>query len=454
VVVVLLLPISNLLGVNGENAPVPVKPGVSKEYAKVSAIFQNKCVDCHSPGMTRMPIYADWPIARELMQKDIKAGNKRFTLDRETYSGEKPFTPLMLNRLETVVQNDLMPPFLYLTMHWNGSLSAEEKKTILAWIASERTGNTGNNENIAAAYASEPIQPLPLTVNLDPEKVALGRKLFHDPQLSADNTISCVSCHNLAKGGTVHSRFATGIDGQLGTINSPTVFNASYNLAQFWDGRAKNLQDQAAGPITSHREMGENWENVVNKLKQIKDYKEALLKLYPDQGIGKSSITNAIAVFEKSLITPNARFDQYLRGNNKVLSDDEKEGYKLFKRNCISCHYGVAVGGQSFEKMGYIQDYFKMRGGQLTRADNGRFNVTGDEDDRHVFKVPILRNIAVTYPYFHDGSVNDLSEAVRIMGIVQLGKNFTKEEINKIVAFLKTLTGEYSSVSLAYTDMH
>ena len=259
--------------------------------------------------------------------------------------------------------------------------------------------------------------------------------MFNDVRLSADDTISCASCHDLAKGGTNQSHVATGIAQQLGSVNSPTVFNAKYNFTQFWDGRVKNLQEQAEVSVTNPDEMGERWENVVNKLKHANNYKTAFFKSYPDQGVSKMSITNTIAVFEKSLITPNARFDRYLRGNNEILNDNEKQGYQLFKQNCTSCHFGIEVGGQSFEKMGYVQDYFKMRGGNLTEADNGRFNVTGNEDDRHVFKVPGLRNIELTYPYFHDGNAATLTDAVDIMGKVQLGKEFSKDENASIVAF-------------------
>jgi len=260
--------------------------------------------------------------------------------------------------------------------------------------------------------------------------------------------LSCASCHDLTKGGTDQAKVATGIKGQQGPINSPTVFNAMYNVAQFWDGRAKDLQAQAAGPVANPGEMGEQWDNVIAKLKQIPEYQNAFQTIYEQQGLTKETVTDAIAGFEQSLVTPDSRFDKYLRGDNGILTADEKSGYELFKLNCASCHNGPAVGGLSFEKMGVKQDYFKLRGGQLTEADNGRFNVTKEEKDRHFFKVPILRNVEITYPYFHDGSVNNLNDAVRIMGQVQRNKNFNDTEINNIVSFLKTLTGTYSGKSL------
>ena len=447
----LFFSLSNFWGFTEKNPPISVKSGISSDYVKVSNILQNKCVDCHSPGMTRMPVYSELPLAKQLIEKDIKEGGDRFILSREIYSGEKPFTPLMLARLEHVIVNNKMPPAQYLLMHWNGRLNADEQEAILTWIADER-GQYFSKSGVAESFKDEPIQPLPLTVELDRKKVDLGNKLFHDTLLSGDNTLSCASCHDLKKGGTDQSQVSTGIRGQQGPINSPTVYNAMFNLAQFWDGRAKDLQDQAAGPVANPIEMGANWDDVVNKLKQVSDYNTAFMELYPDQGLTKTTVTHAIALFEQSLVTPNSRFDQYLRGNDSVLNSNEKEGYRLFKENCTSCHFGPVLGGASYEKMGVSQDYFKMRGGNLTEVDNGRFNVTEKEEDRHFFKVPVLRNIELTYPYFHDGSVNDLAEAVRIMGTIQLGKNFNEDEIQKMVDFLKTLTGEYNGSSLSKMD--
>ncbi len=447
VAIALLLPISNLLGLSGENEPITVVPGSSKRFAKVTQVFQNKCVDCHSPGMTRMPIYAQLPIAKQLMVSDIEKASARLVLSKQLYSGEASFTPLMLARLDGVIRNNSMPPTLYLTMHWTDSLTADEQHNILDWISEERA-KLAWSLDAANALKGEPVQPLPLTVDLDAKKVALGRKLFHDTLLSGDDTLSCASCHNLTKGGTDQAKVATGIRGQQGPINSPTVYNAMYNLAQFWDGRAKDLQEQAAGPVANPGEMGAQWDAVVEKLKQVPDYQAAFADLYAEQGLTKATVTDAIAGFEQSLVTANSRFDQYLRGNNTILTTDEKAGYDLFKVNCASCHVGPALGGLSFEKMGAKQNYFNLRGGQLTDTDNGRFNVTKEERDRHFFKVPVLRNVELTFPYFHDGSVADLSDAVRIMGLVQQGKNFTTDEINKITAFLKTLTGEYKGKPL------
>ena len=436
------LPISNLVGLSGKNEPIVPVTGSSHNFEHVSKVLQDKCVDCHSPGMTRMPIYSELPIAKQLMAKDIENASARLILSKQLYNGETRFSPLMLARLEGVIYNNSMPPSLYLSMHWTDRLTPEEKNAILGWIAEERSKLAWSADS-AESKKGEPVQPLPLTLAVDSQKVILGQKLFFDRSLSGDDTLNCASCHSLTKGGTDQAKVATGIRGQQGPINSPTVYNAMYNIAQFWDGRAKDLREQAAGPVANPGEMGAQWDDVIEKLKRTNDYQATFNVLYSEQGLTKATVTDAISVFEQSLVTSNSRFDQFLRGNNEILTTDEKDGYSLFKANCTSCHFGPTLGGLSFEKMGKKQDYFKLRGGPLTEADKGRFNFTKQEKDRYFFKVPTLRNVELTHPYFHDGSVTTLEDAVKIMAKVQLDKNFTGQEINKIVAFLKTLTGEY-----------
>lgn len=287
----------------------------------------------------------------------------------------------------------------------------------------------------------EAMLPLPPAPQLPPEKVALGKRLFHDPRLSHDNSISCASCHDLSRGGTDQSRFSAGINRTVGNINAPTVFNSSLNVAQFWDGRAKSLEEQAAGPVHNPAEMGSSWDEVVRKLRKDEEYQASFRHAYPD-GISPANIAEAIATFERSLITPNARFDRYLRGEKEALSSDEQEGYRRFvNHGCTSCHQGAGIGGNMFQRFGIMDDFFKDR--SPSNADQGRFNVTGLEEDRHVFKVPSLRNVAVTFPYFHDGSAKTLSDAVRVMGKYQLGKGLSEQDVRLIVAFLRTLNGEW-----------
>jgi cytochrome c peroxidase len=282
-------------------------------------------------------------------------------------------------------------------------------------------------------FADEPVTPIPSYVKHNPQKARLGQMLFFDPILSRDDTISCASCHDLQNGGDDGLKFSFGIEGKEGNINAPTVYNTVFNFWQFWDGRAKNLQEQAVGPIENPVEMGSSFEDLIPKLQKT-HYQRLFNAIYPD-GITKQNIANALAEYEKTLITPNAPFDKYLRGDVNALTQKEKEGYKLFKiKGCINCHHGVNLGGNLYSKFGVFEDPNSQ---QL-----GRYNVTKKERDKYSFKVPTLRNIEHTAPYFHDGRTYNLKDAVLIMAQYQLGREITDEEVDKIVAFLKTLSGE------------
>ena len=292
---------------------------------------------------------------------------------------------------------------------------------------------------------AEPIHPVPLNPDVDLAKAELGRRLFQDTRLSKDNTISCASCHDLSAGGDDGEVVSTGIEGKQGLVNAPTVFNAGFNFKQFWDGRAHTLPDQADGPIQSNLEMGSLWPDVVTKLYQDADYPGLFEQVFSDRekAISRDTVKEAIAEFVQSLVTPNSRFDRWLAGDEEALSAHEKEGYALFKRyGCVSCHQGANVGGNMFQVFGVINDYFKKRG-NITEADLGRFNVTGNIADRHAFKVPSLRMAAHTAPYLHDGNAATLREAVDIMFEFQLGREAPDEDKEKIVAFIETLAGEY-----------
>ena len=296
------------------------------------------------------------------------------------------------------------------------------------------------------APAAEPIKPIPEQVEVNPEKVALGRDLFHDPRLSRDDTISCASCHVLSDGGDDGRRVSVGIEGQPGPINSPTVFNTGLNFKQFWDGRAGTLEQQIDDPVQSPFEMGSLWPDVVAKLYQDSSYPARFNALYPD-GITRDSIRNAIAEFMRSLTTPNSRFDRWLMGDKSALSALEEHGYALFKYyGCVSCHQGANVGGNMFQVFGVLNEYFKRRG-DITEADLGRFNVTGNPADRHAFKVPSLRMAAYTAPYLHDGSAETLRDAVDAMFEFQLGREAPEEDKEAIVAFIRTLAGESKELS-------
>jgi cytochrome c peroxidase len=293
---------------------------------------------------------------------------------------------------------------------------------------------------------NQAITPIPSTIKLDERKVLLGERLYHDTRLSSDNTISCASCHDLKKGGTDQAKDSTGVNRTLGPINSPTTYNSGLFFSQFWDGRAGDLAEQAAGPVNNPREMGSSWPEVISKLSKDPSYTRTFAEAYSN-GIQGVTICDAIAEYEKSLITPNSRFDRFLNGDNQALSADEKEGWRLFKEfGCISCHQGVGVGGNMYQTLGVMENYFSRRA--TTKVDLGRFNVTGQEWNRYQFKVPSLRNIEKTYPYLHDGSAETLKDVLQVMWKNQLGRPISDEESTKIVKFLKTLTGTYKGGQL------
>lgn len=288
----------------------------------------------------------------------------------------------------------------------------------------------------------EPITPIPLDLKLDARKVALGRLLFHDPRLSHNDTISCAHCHNLANGGMDGLPRSVGISGKQGRVNTLTVFNSGFNFRLFWDGRAATLEDQIDFPMDNPCEMGSSWDEVIAKLDKDADYRRAFVAIFRE-GPRMGTVKDAIATFERSLTTPNGKFDRFLRGDKQALDGDELAGYELFKNlGCISCHQGRNVGGNMYEKLGVVDNYFAHRG-NVQEVDFGRYNVTGIEDDRYEFRVPSLRNVALTAPYFHDASASTLEQAVAIMGKYQLGVELSRDEITRIVKFLNTLTGVY-----------
>ena len=298
-----------------------------------------------------------------------------------------------------------------------------------------------------AGVEAEPITPLPLTVSLDDRKVELGRSLFHDARLSADSSVSCANCHILAKGGVDQLARSRGIGGREGGINAPTVFNSGFNFRQFWNGRAETLEEQVDGPLQHPAEMGATWPQAIAALSKDQSYRAEFAAIYPD-GIQPHNVRDAIATFERSLITPNSRFDRFLRGDHTAMDKKEQAGYRLFKQlGCASCHQGMNIGGNMYQKLGVMEDYFTARG-NISEADLGRFSITKREEDRYFFKVPSLRNVALTPPYLHDGSARNLRDVVMVMARYQLGEKIDEDEVGKIVAFLHTLTGEYQGKPL------
>ncbi|MES2042407.1 MAG: cytochrome-c peroxidase [Pseudomonadota bacterium] len=304
-------------------------------------------------------------------------------------------------------------------------------------------------EDARSVFKPIPLNPPKLDGNAaTPEKLALGTMLYFDPRLSASHAISCASCHAIGLGGADNESTSIGHRWQRGGRNAPTVFNAAYNVAQFWDGRAKDLFEQAGGPMVNPVEMASPQAHIVEQLSSLPAYSAYFAKAYPGQAdpITRENVQKAIAVFEATLVTPNAPFDKYLRGDNQAIDAQQKAGLRLFiDKGCASCHNGVNLGGGMYAKFGVVSP---PGSNILPPADLGRFAVTKDEADRYSFRVPTLRNVALTAPYFHSGQVWDLNEAISVMGKAQLGVDLTSDETAKIAAFLASLTGDTPRVTL------
>lgn len=416
---------------------------------QVYAIFEDGgCLSCHSAD-PELPFYAKMPVAGKIVMKDIDSGYRAFDMTSmmNAIKVDGDINPVDLAKVEKVVVDDRMPMPKYYLVHWGSSLTKAKREIVLDWAAQERIAMY--DDGLEGDRAAEPVRPIDSSLETDPAKVALGFALFHDTRLSVDNTVSCASCHALETAGVDNKQYSEGVGGQFGGVNAPTVYNAAYNFVQFWDGRAGTLADQAAGPPLNPVEMAsESFDEIIAKLEKDRKFASEFRKVYPD-GLTEANITDAIEEFERTLITPDSRFDKWLRGDDSALTADELAGYELFRKyDCATCHVGPNLGGLSYELMGLRRHYFEDRGMELTVEDNGRFKETGVERDRHRFKVPGLRNVEHTWPYYHDGTRLTLEDAVRDMGLYQSGVELTRTEVDRITDFLKTLTGEYQGQPL------
>ena len=410
------------------------------------------CLSCHSED-PELPFYSEFPVMGEIVKADADSGYRAFDMSKfmEQLKDGQSVDPVELAKVEKVTLDDRMPMPKYYLVHWGSSLTDDKRAIVLEWVAAMRASLYA--DGLTGERANEPVRPIDLQLEFDAAKAALGYALFHDTRLSVDNTVSCASCHEIENAGVDNHQYSHGVDDQLGGVNAPTVYNAVYNFVQFWDGRAKTLADQAAGPPLNPVEMAsESFEQIISKLKADKRFAKAFEAVYPD-GLTQANITDAIEQFERTLITPNSAFDKWLRGDDDAITAEQLSGYELFKKyDCATCHAGPNLGGLSYELMGLRRHYFAERGLELTNEDNGRFKETGLERDRHRFKVPGLRNVEHTWPYYHDGTRETLEEAVRDMGIYQSGVELTDAEITSIVSFLKTLTGEYNGTPITTTN--
>jgi cytochrome c peroxidase len=427
----------------GQSAASQAAQPDAAKFSTVSEMVRDKCMACHTRDYD-LPFYAAIPGIKQIIEKDYTDGLRALDLREEftENAAGKPVSEAVIAKMEWVTVNETMPPAKFTAVHWGARVTAKDREAVLDWVKAARAAHYPQPLS-AESRRNEPVQPLPDALPVLPAKVALGKKLFNDKRLSVDDTLSCAGCHDLQKAGTDNQRFAEGVRAQFGDINAPTVFNAVFNFSQFWNGRAADLAEQVGGPPFNPIEMGsKDWKQIIDKLSKDGELTKAFAAVYPDGWTG-DNIMNAVAEYEKTLVTPNSRFDKWLKGDDKALNEDELAGYRRFVAyRCSSCHVGASLGGKSYEYMDLKKDYFADRGNPLG-SDAGRKDFTGREEDLHKFKVPNLRNIELTRPYLHDGTVTTLSEAVRIMGIYLSGIDIPYADNAKITAFLRTLTGEY-----------
>lgn len=417
----------------------PLPEGPANEQVK-AILERSDCLVCHSQEPD-LPFYSSFPVIGKMMDKHVNAGTKFLDLGAEIADPDN-FSEATLSKLDHAVSYNTMPLHSFRMIHWRSGLDKRERALLASWIKEKRG-------------SEEPVWPLPSSVDYDADKAAMGERLFNDGALSLDGSISCATCHVLENGGADHAdeRVSEGIYGLKGGVNAPTVYNAEYNVLQFWNGRAADLVEQAAGPITNPVEMGEQTvEQVVERLYADKALVKEFEALYPEEGLTAYTLCHAIAEFERTLITPDSRFDLYLKGDSNALTELEKKGYEEFKENsCAACHFGAAMGGRSFEYNDIYGDYFAERNPEIeyNSDDEGLKGFTLKDEDLHKFKVPVLRNIELTAPYFHDGSFQTLEEAVRAMARYELGKKLSGSEVDSIVAFLRTLNGQNPHLTAA-----
>ena len=411
------------------------------------------CAFCHTASPD-LPFYASWPVASSLIKGHVEDGYRMFDIEpmMNALKEGKAVGEVDLAKVEKCMADGTMPMASYYLAHWGSSITDAKKDVAMKWAGLHRA-TFYPNELAADEFKNEPVRPLPTALPVNEAKVALGKALYHDTRLSGDNTVSCATCHGIETAGVDNKQYSEGIAGQFGGINAPTSYNAALNFVQFWDGRAATLADQAAGPPLNPVEMGSaSFEEIAAKLSADEAFNAQFLAVYPE-GLNEKTITDAIAEYEKTLLTPDSPFDLYLKGDKNAMTAEQIEGYNLFKDyKCATCHVGELLGGQSYEMMGQRANYFQNREANiksgLTDADNGRWAQTQVERDRYRFKTPTLRNVALTWPYYHDGSVPTLEEAISMMAEYQVGREMNGFEVDKVKAFLDALTGKYQGQTL------
>lgn len=295
---------------------------------------------------------------------------------------------------------------------------------------------------IFAQQHSEAITPIVPEIEIeDQAKIDLGKTLYFDPLFSFTHADSCNTCHNIKRGGIDNMTSYIGIYNKIGYLNTPTIFNVKNNFRQFWNGRAKDLNAVIEDHLKDPTIFKNNWEVVLKRIEGSPQLVNQFKQVYNSRNPDKEQVKEALISYLDTLITPQSRFDLYLQGNKNALSSKAQKGYAAFKKyGCVTCHQGPNIGGNLYQKLGIYKDYFKDKK-NIQEADYGLFLVTGNEEDRYVFKVPSLRNITLTNPYLHDGSAKTLREVIQIMGIYQVGQQIPPYEVDQIIEFLISLTG-------------
>jgi cytochrome c peroxidase len=424
---------------------------------RVNAIIdQGGCFICHG-GPHEFCKHINWPIFGAVIRNDAEKGIRYADASYALayVIGDVPYDQTSLVKLQKAVSQSSMPPLSYYVIHWRSYLIREKQEIFLDWIYNQLSTNY-SYPYPSEEYPFEPVSPVPDFVPYDADKAALGELLFHDTRLSVANTMSCATCHNLRTAGVDNLDFSTGVYNQPVTSTTLSVFNTVFHAFYFRNGNAHTLQDQAYQTLLDPVKMGnDSIDRIIAVLTEDSTLTTRFLASYPS-GYSDTTITDALAEFHKTLVTPNSAFDCYLKGEVGAIGQQAQKGYHLFKKfGCATCHNGTAIGGTSFEFMGVANDYFRDTR-QIALEDMGRYSVTSLPCDMHRFKVPGLRNIALTYPYFHDASARTLQDAVAEMAYYQRDKKLSKKQVRAIVSFLNTLTGTYRDIPLdnVYWEAH
>ncbi len=424
---------------------------LSKEEQIITILEQGGCFVCH--GGPDYCTHINWPVFGAIISKNAEKGIRfaNATSILEHFNDSRPIDQTLLIKSQKVVSERSMPPMSFRIIHWKSGITKDKQKIFLRWIY-ELMATDHGWPLPAKDRPFEPIMPLPDSLPADFAKVNLGRILYHDPRLSADSTVSCATCHNPGSAGVDNLDYSVGAYGQPGMFSTLTTYNAVFHPFFSWEGNASTLALQSAMTLVDPVIMGnESFEPVIDRLMADVPFTLLFTETYPD-GLNADNITDALAQYHKVLITPDAPFDKYLQGDSEAIGPDAKKGYQLFKRlGCASCHNSIGVGGNSFEYMGLSNNFFSIRD-RIRLPDLGRYRITARPEDIHKFKVPGLRNIELTHPYFHNASAPDLETAVEAMAYHQRDKLINKDKVHQIVSFLRTLTGTFREKPLTDSE--